>query len=148
MPRLQGYRERIWWKFYDTVDIAQYPQARWFGNANVGDRSRTNLVMGGQIHGDQTFVILSMYAVCPVDEIIRNYTMEFLIGNKTMVPTMSLREWLVGFRMRRPLIIPVRQNFQASGEWTSSEHFDNARAKKAPFDVAVHFEGLLTRDVA
>ncbi len=67
MPRLHGVRERRHQPVYDTLfrstgspaDTVQASTVL-FGNANVGNRSLTNLQVPGQLASDQTYVILAM----------------------------------------------------------------------------------------
>lgn len=158
MPRLQGYRDRRWWKFYDTTDLAKPDgSSSWkgtggnrhgmFGTANLGNFSRTNLSGCGSIPDEASFVILGLYAVTPIDDRISAARVDFFIGNQPALPTMTLREWLMGFRPAKPLLIPIRQNFHASVDWDDAELFKKEGAAEVPFDIALHIEGLLTKDI-
>jgi hypothetical protein len=67
MPRLHGYRERLHQPVWDTLirttgdpDPAIVNSQKLFGNANIGDLSRTNLQVAGQLASDQTYVILAL----------------------------------------------------------------------------------------
>jgi len=67
MPRLHGYRERLHQPVWDTlIRTTGDPQtpivnsSKLFGNANIGDISKTNLQVAGQLASDQTYVILAL----------------------------------------------------------------------------------------
>lgn len=67
MPRLHGYRERLHQPLWDTLIRCQGDPAqpivnstKLFGNANIGDLSKTNLQTAGQLASDQTYVILAL----------------------------------------------------------------------------------------
>ena len=67
MPRLHGYRERLHQPVWDTLvrstgapATAIVNSTKLFGNANIGDISKTNLQVAGQLASDQTYVILAI----------------------------------------------------------------------------------------
>ena len=69
MSRIYGHRERINATFYDAFSPkdmwdggAKNPSIRLFGNRNIGQFVLTNMLVGGQIACDQTFVIVTWYA--------------------------------------------------------------------------------------
>lgn len=63
MPRLSGYRERLYGNLYDAAKVlAMDEHARLFGNANIGERHLTNMMVAGQLVGDMTFAIANVYA--------------------------------------------------------------------------------------
>lgn len=67
MPRLSGLKERRHQPFWDTL-VRTYgtpspviaTSTNLFGNANVGDKSKTNLQVAGQFASDQTYIILAL----------------------------------------------------------------------------------------
>lgn len=62
MPRLQGYRERLYGNLYDAAPVLGLDRyRRLFGNANIGRRELTNMVVAGQLPYDMTFVIANVY---------------------------------------------------------------------------------------
>ncbi len=152
-PRLHGIRERLWWTFYDTLrDVGSEPQSyRLFGNRNIGDIFLTNLQVAGQLAGDQTFVVCSVYVTISSLEALHwaadNLLFQFTIGVRPMLPALYMRDMFRGVDLlsagRRPLIIPVRQNFDVRVERRRDPPSD-----LPPFDITYHIEGLQTRDVA
>jgi hypothetical protein len=77
MPKLWGYRERIDATVYDAfspkemlnVSATRNPEIRIFGNRNIGNAVLTNLQQGGQLAGDQTYVITTWYARTNVSDV-------------------------------------------------------------------------------
>lgn len=146
-PRLRGYRERLWWNYFDTVTLGgkRHPRnfARAFGNANIGDPRRCNLDTGGQLVQDTTMVVMDFYVVpcAPAHEVPWNRIVaQLIIGNKPVTPRLPLAELFMGCALwERPCIIPVRQAFYASLEIDE--------APDEPLDLVVHIEGLVTRDI-
>lgn len=76
MPRLKGYMERIDATLFDAFaprDMLAKPGVqpfiRLFGNRNIGDCARTNLLFGGQLPCDQTFLIVEWYARTNISEL-------------------------------------------------------------------------------
>jgi hypothetical protein len=63
MPRLHGYRERLYANFYDAVSILKMDDGfdRLFGNRNVGTAHLTNIACAGQLGYDSTFVLINVY---------------------------------------------------------------------------------------
>ena len=154
-PRLMGYRERIYWNFYDTVRVGEKPfpfpntrsprgSVRAFSNANVGEIRKCNLQIGFQFPQHAWFVVLNFYAVplAPIEAVPwTTVTGRLEVGTKLASPILPLRELAQGtLHLNRPYIIPVRQTYGAVIEWDLSE-FDQ------PFDLVLHLEGLLTEDV-
>lgn len=67
MPRLHGYRERLHQPVWDTLirttgdpTTPIVNSSKLFGNANIGDISKTNLQVAGQLASDQTYVVLAL----------------------------------------------------------------------------------------
>jgi hypothetical protein len=65
MSRLRDVRERIHQPQFDTLVRGIGPskvgsQKRLFGNATVGDRSLTNMLVPGQLAADQTYILRAM----------------------------------------------------------------------------------------
>jgi hypothetical protein len=63
MPRLLGYRERLYGNFYDAIHVLKMDDRynRLFNNQNIGSGHLTNMMIAGQFHGDQTFVLINVY---------------------------------------------------------------------------------------
>jgi len=149
-PRLRGYRERRWWNFYDTARFE--PERPWhasewlFGNKNVGDRFLTNLDVAGQFGHDTSFVILAFYVdISDLDAlrwVASNTMFQFFIGARPETPCMFVRDLFMGIPLRRPLIIPPRQNFSCRLDYK-----ERPPADLGPFDLVFHVDGLLTTDV-
>jgi hypothetical protein len=146
-PRLHGYRERLWWNYFDTVTLGgkHRPRnhARAFGNPNIGNFRRTNMVIGEQLPGDLTMVVMDFYVVpcAPAHEVPWNRIVgELVVGQRPVTPKLPLAELFMGCALwERPCIIPVRQAFYAS--------LDIDEAPDEPLDLVVHIEGLVTRDI-
>lgn len=63
MPRLMGYRERLYGNIYDAAPVLGLdPYWRLLNNRNIGRRELTNMVVAGQLPYDMTFVIVNVYA--------------------------------------------------------------------------------------
>jgi len=63
MPRLLGYRERLYGNFYDAIHVLKMDDRhnRLFNNQNIGSSHLTNMMIAGQFHGDMTFVLVNVY---------------------------------------------------------------------------------------
>ena len=63
MPRLHGYRERLYGNFYDAIRVLDMDDQynRLFNNRNIGIEHLTNMYVAGQFHGDRTFVLINVY---------------------------------------------------------------------------------------
>lgn len=69
MPRVVGYREQINMNVWDAFsprdfagDTPEWREVRLFGNRNIGHEHLTNMVVAGQVAGDQTMIIMNWYA--------------------------------------------------------------------------------------
>ncbi len=164
-PQLLGVRERLWWNFYDTCRIvsdnstsmSMFPPSlegpgsiRLFGNANIGNIWYTNLQIPGQMPGDSTFVLISMHVSLSSMEALNwaadNVMVQFTIGDRYSAPALFVRDLFRGVTLndpgRRPLYIPVRQNYSAM------VNIRRGKPDDVPdFDLTFHIEGLLTRDL-
>lgn len=142
--RLHGYRERLWWNFYDTVTLGPNPRAKAFSNANIGT-PRCNLDVGNQFPDDMWFIAMDFYVVpcLPAGEVPWNRVLgQLIVGNKPATSQLPLAELFMGTGdgwEQRPYTIPQRQNFVANLELLDEP--------MEPFELVVHLEGLLTREV-
>src|SRR4051812_6586043 len=100
MARLVGFSERTWWKFYDTQNLGvregenpHHSQVARFFVDNVGDRRKTNLDLSGQLLSGYSFVLMSVWAVAPIDERLSDIGVDFTIGSRLAMPRLTLREW-------------------------------------------------------
>jgi hypothetical protein len=159
-PRLHGVRERLWWVIYDTVrfdpsgrsdgNCVRSGSIRMFGNANIGNVFLTNMQVPGQMPGDSSFTLNCIYASVSSLEALHwaadNVTVDFIIGERRSMPTLFIRDLFRGVDLlqpgRFPLIIPVRQRYSATVTCRKE-----VPAEIPPFDMTLHLEGLLTRDI-
>jgi hypothetical protein len=145
-PRLYGYRQRLWWNYYDTVEVnPRLAWARMFDNNNVGNIFLSNMQLAGQLAGD--FVMAAWYVSIDRFDALEwaasNVCCEVVVGDKPMSPRMFVRDLFMTVVPTRPVIVPVRQNFSV----TMNARTDRWPEDLDPFEVTFHIEGLQTRDV-
>lgn len=119
MPRLQGYRERIYTDLYDALAPRAFTVSpRWpddqsmriklFSNANIGDVALTNIQAGSMLPHDMAMMVHSWYARTNIAEIggtdafkrawhawANATTADFIVGGRTF-GVRSLASLLMG----------------------------------------------------
>ena len=173
MPRVSGLRERRHQPFWDTLIRTRgvpspklQPSTRLFGNANVGNLSLTNLQVAGQLASDQTYVAMAL----------RNWM--FFDGPNKRKPQFVAPAWYFpsgggiyggglgddavynnGYpsqggimKLARPIIVPVRQNFNVNAEFfsvgsESALDLLNGGDETDQKVITFMIDGLQTRDV-
>ena len=157
------------------------PSTRLFGNANVGNLALTNLQVAGQLASDQTYVILSLRAFLYFDgadaralytQTISQLYFTLNVGDKPMFqspiwntpaggglyhadPTVYGNGWPSAdsiLRLARPIVVPVRQNFNVNMEFftvgaTDALTLINGGAADNQKVILFMIDGLQTRDV-
>jgi hypothetical protein len=116
-------------QFYDCFDLTPelLTHTKLFGNNNVGNASRTNLQVAGQLtFNDTPMLITSWWITCPTwpraDEFFAKTCFTMVVGDKPEMLTPGLE--LV--RRRQPLLVPVppRRNFSVACDFYAHRNED------------------------
>lgn len=151
-PRLHGYRERLWWNYYDTLTIDEHTRERtnMFGPVNIGMFHRSNMLVPNQLGSDSTFVVLGMWAsissMKAMSWFADHVRVQFIVGNKPATPYVFGRDLFMGIPFMppygRPIIVLVRQAFRVIAE------IDPLPVPAGlVFDMTVHLDGVETRSI-
>lgn len=150
-PRLEGVRERLYWNYYDTLTIDETAPltTHLFGNTNVGSFWRSNIMVGGQFPGDQTFVINGYWAtisdMSAMGWFADNVLAQIIVGSRPASPPTFGRDLFMGVPLMppygRPYVVPIRQSYAVRVDLK-----DKPPAGMA-FDMTFHLDGLGTRDI-
>lgn len=132
--------------FYDTGIISPGAGAKLFGNHNVGDRELCNLQVAGLLVPDGYFQLSHLGArVLGTHRdgellALTHLHFDFRVGDRTQLeiagPCVStlLEQQPMGYELRAPIIVPVRQNI--------SLHVRATKDMMAPVDVRCYLHGV------
>lgn len=101
MAKLQGYKEQVHWEFFDTLirgvgTSAVAQQTKLFRALNTGQPELTNMLEGGRLSNEETFLLLSVrFYVQFLDPLEYRYVEDGIMwtlntGNKTMLGPVPL----------------------------------------------------------
>jgi hypothetical protein len=101
MAKLQGYKEQVHWEFFDTLirgvgTSAVAQQTKLFRALNTGQPELTNMLEGGRLSNEETFLLLSIrFYVQFLDPLEYRYVEDGIMwtlntGNKTMLGPVPL----------------------------------------------------------